>query len=233
MGKAGSRLSRVLGVGAAIMLAGSSQAAAAECGPYEDATRTTHRSVRWEDFRGERPTRRARGRLEAPAAKAHIATSIKVERYGVELRREERGWLALATEVCARAFMRKDLSGAKGEHRSRGGLAHEQGHFDLTELLARSLRDRLARAEYGAPSREEATEGLHEQIRTAYAETMADMKEMQRRYDSETWHETNRPMQRRWLKKIADLLAGTPGPSVLRADEVALVAKASEVAAAP
>ncbi len=78
-------------IGAPILWSGGAQA---ECGSYEDETRTTYRQVRWEDFRGpgSNSPKRGRGRKAAPDI-AYIATSAHVEWSRVATLREGEEWV--------------------------------------------------------------------------------------------------------------------------------------------
>ena len=81
-------------------------------------------------------------------------------------------------------------------------LAHEQGHFDITEIFARklyqALKDyRLSRSTF------------QNDINRIY-ETVVDSKEaFQAAYDAETDHSRNKRKQDEWLERIDNLLADT------------------------
>ncbi len=183
-------------------------AARAECGPYEDATRTSHRELRWGDFQGQRPERvRRPGRK--PVDIAHVATTISY-RTAVATRREGTDWVAEPADLCVKAFMLKDRSGYKRERRTRWDLDHEQGHFDITHYFAESLHAQLAQIEYRGASESEAQDGLMELLERERVEAVSRWRKMQTRYDKETRHSQRKPAQRTWLDKIGALLAALP-----------------------
>lgn len=199
-----------IALGAAqIAAAGTAQA---ECGPYEDETRTTYRELRWGDFRGRRPPQvPTRGRR--PAEVAHVATSITYQTE-VTTRRVGTEWVASPAALCVQAFVLKDRSGYKRERRSSWDLAHEQGHFDITHYFAETLRTRLAGFEHRATTELEARDGLLERMERARVDTIARWRRMQARYDEETRHSQRKPEQRRWRDRIALLLEALPAERV-------------------
>ena len=177
--------------------------AASECGRYEDGERASHRPIEWRDFK-------ALGRSEAVGrAVAYIATSIVVEPVTFEAVEQVDGsWSARPGEVCVRAFMLKRASGyLHGEVRS-ADLAHEQGHFDLTEIFARALRQRLVRIRESAASPEAAVEASYVRSDWTLREVLAEWRAAQLLYDSET--ECSARAQLRWLRWIHLQLALRP-----------------------
>jgi predicted secreted Zn-dependent protease len=75
-------------------------------------------------------------------------------------------------------------------------LAHEQMHFDLTEVHARLLRQKLAR-----------TPGLCGSDKARFGKIVdgyfAGWKTEQDQYDQESNHGLNQQQQRKWEEKIA------------------------------
>ena len=211
---------RTLGI--LVLVLGIAGHGRAECGPYEDAQRTTYRQLSWTDFDEPRPSR-YRGRMGDVVEQAHIAMTLRLESPQIEVWTEGPGrWVARLQRPCVRAFMLKDRSGYKPEERSRLGLAHEQGHFDITEYFARELRGRLTGLKHRADSQAQARRGLWEAVKREFAETVAGWVAMQARYDRETRPKKIRVgqnrirlsqdqigVQNRWLEKIEDLLTPT------------------------
>lgn len=78
-------------------------------------------------------------------------------------------------------------------------LAHEQLHFDITELHARKLR------KYFAEMRNPCYLGK-EGINTAARRIIQESNDMQRRYDDETRHSERYSEQKRWETLIAQQL---------------------------
>ncbi len=77
-------------------------------------------------------------------------------------------------------------------------LAHEQLHFDITELFARKLHQKLKNTRF--------TKNHHKQIKTIYNTILNKRKLMQELYDAETNHSDNEVLQKKWEIKIAKLL---------------------------
>ncbi len=82
-------------------------------------------------------------------------------------------------------------------------LAHEQGHFDLTEISARQLRAELAHFNVACDS---ATDVFTTIADAAVARHAA----LQVQYDNETVHALKVPEQERWLAMIKALLDTVP-----------------------
>ncbi len=177
--------------------------AASECGRYEDGERASHRAIGWRDFK-------ALGRSEAVGrAVAYIATSIVVEPLTFEAVEEADGsWSARPGEVCVRAFMLKRASGFLHGEVRRADLAHEQGHFDLTEIFARALRQRLASIRESGASREAVVEATYARSDRTLREVLEEWRAAQRLYDLET--ECDARAQLRWLHWIHLQLALQP-----------------------
>lgn len=95
------------------------------------------------------------------------------------------------------------LDGPAGVHE----LAHEQGHFDLTEIAARQLRADLKRFNVACDS---ATSAFELVAQAADDRLVA----LQRRYDDETTHATVPAEQERWLAWIRTTLDTLPAGTV-------------------
>ena len=75
-------------------------------------------------------------------------------------------------------------------------LNHEQGHFDIAEIVARQLRQRLA-------EKIKMEENLNSyEIKTLYDEYVQKLSEMQTLYDEETLHSQRTKGQEFWNKEI-------------------------------
>lgn len=81
-------------------------------------------------------------------------------------------------------------------------LAHEQGHFDITEIYARKLYRALQ--EYSFNKRT-----YRRDVNDIYKAIVQEKEDMQAAYDGETDHSRNRKIQMEWLKKIDGLLEET------------------------
>ncbi|MEX0314157.1 MAG: DUF922 domain-containing protein [Allomuricauda sp.] len=78
-------------------------------------------------------------------------------------------------------------------------LSHERLHFDITELFARKMRNKLSRTSF--------SENVKAEIRKIYRETLEELQKFQERYDWETNFSRNAAKQLEWNKRIAKELA--------------------------
>jgi hypothetical protein len=81
-------------------------------------------------------------------------------------------------------------------------LAHEQGHFDITEIFARRLNESLQNYQFSKRT-------YKKDISQIYQAIVSQKEEYQKMYDSETDHSRNRRTQYDWLEKIEHLLGET------------------------
>jgi hypothetical protein len=81
-------------------------------------------------------------------------------------------------------------------------LAHEQAHFDITELHARKLYEALYHYEFNP-------ETFKKDIAAIYERIVNEKEAMQEAYDGETDHSRKKRMQYDWLEKIDLMLAET------------------------
>ena len=81
-------------------------------------------------------------------------------------------------------------------------LAHEQAHFDITELYARKLHQQLMAY---TPNRKT----FQKDINTIYENVVKGKEAFQKLYDAETDHSRRRVRQEEWLVRIDDMLFET------------------------
>ncbi len=93
-----------------------------------------------------------------------------------------------------RAYFEKDESWVKQEAHTDYHLAHEQLHFDITELYARKLRKLLSELEFKC--------GEEKRFESFVAATLENWYNEQRNYDIMTRHSLNKEMQREWHYRI-------------------------------
>jgi hypothetical protein len=77
-------------------------------------------------------------------------------------------------------------------------LAHEQLHFDISELHARKLRKAIE--EY------EIARNIRQDLKRIYSKIEADRVAMQNQFDRETSHSENREAEMKWRKFVASEL---------------------------
>lgn len=93
-----------------------------------------------------------------------------------------------------RAYFEKDESWVKKEAYTDYHLAHEQLHFDITELYTRKLRKLLAELEFKC--------GQEKDFERFVAATLENWYNEQRNYDIMTRHSMNKEQQREWQYRI-------------------------------
>ena len=81
-------------------------------------------------------------------------------------------------------------------------LAHEQGHFDITEIYARKLHHALAA--YKLKSRT-----YQQDIARIYQQIVKEKERLQELYDNQSDHSRNKRVQENWEEIIEALLAET------------------------
>ncbi len=74
-------------------------------------------------------------------------------------------------------------------------LAHEQLHFDISELHARKLRKALSEYQPGS--------NIRGDLKKIYNRIEAERTAMQKKFDAETQHSENKPAEYRWRKFVA------------------------------
>ncbi len=191
-----------------ILLLASSPEAVAEKTRFDTATETTHRQVTWDDFKG----RLTRSKTE----QAQISTAIHTAPFDVKMTQLNKGfWVANPLALEFYAVMSKVRSGAGKAARTNQLLAHEQGHFDLTEIMARRLAQKLVGVEGQGASAKKARASVVARIERAHRETVDALHVWQAEYDRETNHGVHRRRQRQWSEKISSILRDTPGPLLL------------------
>ncbi len=77
-------------------------------------------------------------------------------------------------------------------------LAHEQAHFDISEIFARVLRARIESATF--------SENIKTEIEAIYQQTETERREMQEQFDKDSDHSKNKQGEAVWEKFIAEKL---------------------------
>jgi hypothetical protein len=95
-------------------------------------------------------------------------------------------------------------SSVRPERKTPALLAHEQLHFDMSEVYARLLRKQLANTQLTAAN-------INKVSTDAFLETYRIYKERQWAYDQETHHGLNAAAQERWEQTIRKELAALAG----------------------
>ena len=102
----------------------------------------------------------------------------------------------LIYEVSANFY--PNLSWVKDIQNKEYLLAHEQLHFDISELHARKLRKALDNYDLGR--------NIRQDLKRIYSQIESKRVSMQNLFDKETSHSENRSAELRWRKFVADEL---------------------------
>lgn len=81
-------------------------------------------------------------------------------------------------------------------------LAHEQAHFDITEIFARRLHQQLQQYRFNGSS-------FKHDINRIYQKVVREKETFQEQYDGQTDHSRKKIKQEEWLAHIAVLLENT------------------------
>ena len=146
------------------------------------------RRLRWNDFRGQPPSRGEEG------AKTAYALF-----YAWKCRGE-------AFEFRVIAAFRPRLSWVKAvivhdSAQSRSALGHEQTHFDLTEMHARKMRQYFN-------ALPDACRKTDQELTAVARRLLQEEKAEQQRYDAETGHGLRAAPQATWTREVARRLRG-------------------------
>ncbi len=102
-------------------------------------------------------------------------------------------------EVNIHAYFRKDMSWVKEENKSDFLLKHEQGHFDICELVSRRFRKEISDTSLTDQNYASVTRDLINKYKTMNADLQAE-------YDRETENSSNVEEQLRWSDRIESMI---------------------------
>jgi hypothetical protein len=158
-----------------------------------------YRQLTWADFQG----------TTAPLGPevAKIMSGVHVDPFDVEV--EHLGgnsWIARAKEPRVYSYMDPSLSGVRPAGNSDYTLAHEQLHFDISELYARRMLTALREVEVKGEDPVRVRFDLEERLFRVRAELLSELGDMQDRYDRDCGHGKKKRSQKNWQKKIAKQL---------------------------
>lgn len=181
---------------------------AAEPPVYDHEAEATYKQLTWDDFKG-----RWRKLSRFGAEGAYVGTGLKItDWHATPERLPDGAWRARPEGLVAYSFVEKFQSSVRPGNESEYALAHEQGHFDLTESVARELSAGLKGVEGRGPTARAAAQDLKHEVDTAFAAALQRLDEIQSRYDRETRHGTRKKAQKKWLREIERRLAATEDP---------------------
>lgn len=167
---------------------------------YRELPWSAERPLLWEDFRGTPPAD-ARARSQA----AVVSTRLAVRPFQFDIQREATGWVARvpAEGLQVTNRMDRERSWSLADARTVSLLAHEQGHFDLSEVYRRLLRDRMLDVVGRGATATAAQQDLQEQLDTVSSEVNRRHQQAHRLYDTATAHGLDAEGQEEWEERIA------------------------------
>ena len=142
----------------------------------------------WDDFLAEAP---ARNKFAA-----YTYTLINME-YSATI---TDGRVKPTFEIYAAFNRRRSWAKNQREARTPEILAHEQAHFDISEITARRLRKALLTETY-------SRKNLEQKINSIYQVTIQAGDEMQALYDQESDHGLNKTQQLKWSNRVKNELS--------------------------
>lgn len=140
------------------------------------------RKLTWEDFKGKPEINSTKAALTYSSIHAQFGYNDKALQY---------------TITCT-------FDGMKSWGRIKNDyiLAHEQGHFDLTEVFARKLNKNLSEYRFNKKT-------VGDDINKIYQSVVDELTSVQQKYDRETDHSRDFPLQAQWNRTIDSLLTVT------------------------
>lgn len=142
----------------------------------EKITWNASQKLTWKDFKGT-----------PEGAEAFVASTNSGVSFGFSYT-EENGVGSVETTIASNFY--PNLSWYRPENVSPYILAHEQTHFDITEIHARKLRMKLDKLAHDRTFRDKAS--------AIYNAMEAERREMQQAYDGETDHSNVEEAEFRW-----------------------------------
>lgn len=98
----------------------------------------------------------------------------------------------------AQAHFDRSKSWVKSEGKSDELLQHEQGHFDITEIYARKLREELRKIKCDKKTQEQ----IQKEVDAIFERIQKEWEMEDEKYDQETDHGRNKEKQKEWNEKI-------------------------------
>ena len=139
------------------------------------------RPLIWSDFRGA-------GRFGSRWA-AQVFTSFGMEVKATVSNR------VLNLHVKMKVWLDKTISWVRPEAKDDYTLAHEQLHFDITELVAKQFEKKVSNLLF-------TVEDYNSEIQYQYLEYYRQLSRIQQDYDGDTNHGINVSEQQRWIEKV-------------------------------
>lgn len=125
-----------------------------------------------------------------------VATTASGITFGYSLKMKGQSVEGFTTTV--KTYFYPEKSWYKPKQVDENVLAHEQFHFNITELFARKFRKKIAELK--------VSNTIKESLNTLHKRINKDLAAMQKRYDAETNYSINKALQNKWQLFIAEEL---------------------------
>lgn len=164
------------------------------------------RPLTWADFTG--PVARA-----AAPDNVAVTTASLVWTYEYDVQRSGGRCAYRILDIRSEAVFDGTRSWVRPGHRTAAVLAHEQGHFDITQIhklaFERAVRDLIGTSDpcRGRSMRRasaEAQTAIAGIVKPIYERIWREHMRLQAAYDTDTRHGIDAEAQRRWLERIAE-----------------------------
>ena len=151
---------------------------------YETVAWSSENKLTWKDFKGKAPSN------DRAAATTASGISYQFSTLG------SNGEIEIDYEVST--FFYPNKSWYQPHLCDSVILSHEQLHFDISELFARKMRNRLATSKF--------TQNVKAEVKQIYREILEELEDFQNCYDDQTNFSRDLEQQLLWNAKIAEAL---------------------------
>ena len=151
----------------------------------------------WGDFQGAQPAN-AGQQMEA----AYIVTTIKMSAGTYVDRNGSSGYVGFYTDIVVANYMNPNKSWVLAPAASASVLAHEQGHFDLSEVYRRKAAQMIEVTRFYGSEPYAVQQQLYDRFAEIRDEIHLQASLATNRYDDETCHGLDAAAQARWLEQI-------------------------------
>lgn len=152
---------------------------------FETISWSDDRRLSWNDFQGRAPLNARAAAITASGITYRFSTSGTRDFMEVDFKIE--------------TFFYPTKSWYQPELSDEVILSHEQLHFDISELYARKMKERLAQETF-------THRNVKAKVKSIYREILEELDDFQNQYDDETNFSRNREQQLLWNEKIAEAL---------------------------
>ncbi len=152
---------------------------------YETIAWSPEKKLAWQDFRGKAPSNDRAAATTASGISYQFSTS------------GSSGEIEL--DYLVSTFFYPNKSWYQPSLCDSLILSHEQLHFDISELYARKMRNRLASSSF--------TQNVKAEFKQIYKEVLEELEEFQNLYDDQTNFSRDLEQQLIWNNKIQEALS--------------------------